>query len=63
MKIFKCANGIEYNCPDTACVFCKHCNDIFYDYTHGPYLMFCDIPNHDCHDGAGCEHFVEDNEK
>lgn len=59
MRIFKCENGIEYKCPDTACVFCDHCTDIFYDYTNGPYLMFCELPDHDCHDGAGCEHFIE----
>ena len=60
MRIFKCENGFEYKCPDTACVFCDHCTDIFYDYTHGPYLMFCDVPDHDCHNGAGCELFKED---
>lgn len=60
MRIFKCANGLEYECPDTACVFCDHCQVIFYDYTHGPYLMFCDLPDHDCHDGAGCEFFTEE---
>lgn len=59
MRIFKCANGLEYKCPDTACVFCDHCTDIFYDYTNGPYLMFCEVPGHDCHDGAGCEYFIE----
>lgn len=59
MRIFKCANGIDYNCPDHACVFCDHCKDIFYDFTHGPYMIFCDIPDHDIYDGTGCEHFKE----
>lgn len=58
MRIFKCANGLAYKCPDTACVFCDHCTDIFYDYTNGPYLMFCELPAHDCN-GAGCEDFIE----
>lgn len=59
MRIFKCKNGLEYQCPDTACVFCDHCLDMFYDYTHGPYLIFCELPDYDCHNGAGCEHFKE----
>lgn len=57
MRIFKCANGLDYKCPDTACVFCDHCHDIFYDYTHGPYMILCDIS--DSPDGSGCEHFKE----
>ena len=61
MRIFKCDNGFDYKCSDHACVFCDHCSEIFYDYTHGPYLILCDIPEHDCHDGAGCELFTEVN--
>ena len=59
MRIFKWANGSEYVCSDTACVFCDHCTDIIFDYTHGPYLILCEVPDHDCHNGAGCEHFIE----
>lgn len=58
MRIYKCG-GIEYECPDTACVFCVHCCDVFYDYTNGPYLILCDVPDHDCHGGAGCELFID----
>ena len=43
MRIFKCANGSEYQCPDKACVFCDHCSDIFYDYTNGPYMIICEL--------------------
>ena len=25
-----------------SCFFCDHCKDIFWDYTHGPYLFLCD---------------------
>lgn len=25
-----------------SCEFCKHLSDTFYDFTHGPYLFFCD---------------------
>lgn len=43
LKSFKCDNGITYSIPENHCVFCEHCTDIFYDYTNGPYLFFCDI--------------------
>ena len=42
MKDFKAITGISYIAPDDCCLFCKHCTDIFLDYTHGPYLMLCD---------------------
>lgn len=41
MKPFKCENGKIYMAPDQHCIFCKHCTDIFYDYTHGPYMFPC----------------------
>ena len=25
-----------------SCLICKHCTDIFWDYTHGPYMLFCE---------------------
>ena len=34
---------VIFSLPDKCCAFCKHCTDIFYDYTNGPYLFFCDI--------------------
>ena len=59
MRIFKCENGFEYKCSDTACVFCDHCTDIFYDYTHGPYLLLCELHDQALNNGSGCEHFIE----
>lgn len=39
----------EYRCeqyrlkaPPTCCLFCSHCSDVFWDFTHGPYMFFCD---------------------
>ena len=26
---------------EETCFFCKHCTDIFYDYTNGPYWFQC----------------------
>lgn len=31
--------------PDNSCAFCRHCTDLFYDYTNGPYLFICDKDN------------------
>lgn len=59
MRIFKCENGKEYECPDNACVFCDHCSDIFYDYTNGPWLILCELPDYVGRIGTGCEHFTE----
>lgn len=41
MKRFLCDSGKVYTLPDEACVFCMHCDDIFWDYTHGIYMLFC----------------------
>ena len=24
------------------CLICKNCTDIFWDYTHGPYMVYCE---------------------
>lgn len=31
--------------PDnlTSCYVCKHCSDIMWDYTNGPYMSCCDL--------------------
>ena len=42
MKIFKAVTGLQYKCPDKCCLFCKHCSDIFVDYTNGPYMIICE---------------------
>lgn len=43
--------------PDESCLFCKHCTDFFWDYTHGPYLFFCDVYDVAVDD---CERFEEE---
>ena len=39
----------RFECDDYACMahpngcfFCEHLDDVFWDYTHGPYKFFCD---------------------
>lgn len=54
--------GPSWWCPPKACVFCDHCKDIFWDYTNGPYMIFCDIdldPNEGGYEGK-CGSFVEE---
>lgn len=35
---------IKVKCKyDKLCVFCEHCTDVFWDYTNGPYMLFCDL--------------------
>lgn len=43
MKVFECDDGYNYYLPDKHCAFCANCTDIFWDYTHGPYMFFCAI--------------------
>lgn len=54
--------GDVYKFPTTHCVFCKHCKDLFWDYTNGPYMFMCDK---DCEvnmteDSCTCECFEDD---
>lgn len=30
-----------YICRKNACPVCKHCTDIYWDYTNGPYMFIC----------------------
>lgn len=65
VKLFKCANGHLYKCPENSCVFCIHCTDIFYDYSHGPYMAFCDLDKDESSEYnyfENCKHFEEDPE-
>lgn len=56
--IFECENGKVYGIPkDTkCCLICKHCKDIWYDYTNGPYMWFCSL-NEDTNECMNCNSF------
>lgn len=45
---------------DKDCVFCKHCTDIFWDYTNLIYMIICD-EEHDPWDRP-CAYFEEEEE-
>lgn len=63
MKVFKAITGLQYKCPDKCCLFCKHCTDIFVDYTHGPYMIICENHHNSKQIDLGlhgkCKHFEE----
>lgn len=56
--IFECENGTVYGIPyDTkCCLICKHCTDIWYDYTNGPYMFSCEL-NEDTRECINCNSF------
>lgn len=61
MRKFKCQDGYTYLCPDNCCLFCNHCTDIFWDYTHGIYMTLCDIDEDTSLGSKGkCGSFVEE---
>lgn len=53
-KPFECENGLVYSMPAKHCAFCKHCTDIFYDYSNGPYMFICEL---DCDGFESCGNF------
>lgn len=65
-KIFHCENGKAYGAHEMSCFFCKHCTDIFWDYTNGPYMLMCELPDTDDENqksafrDGGCEKFEQD---
>ena len=45
----------------TSCFFCDHCTDIWFDYTNGPYMFYCDIDKNTAEGIAGkCKSFIEE---
>lgn len=46
---------------DNDCVFCSHCTDIFWDYTHGIYALICELEREEVNSLIHtCEEFEED---
>lgn len=61
-KLYECESGKVYRFPIAHCVFCKHCTDLFYDYTNGPYMFMCEFnlePNI-TETSCECKHFEDD---
>lgn len=57
----------RYECDDYACMahpngcfFCEHLDDVFWDYTHGPYMFICEQGEEDMTPKGllgQCQHF------
>lgn len=56
-----CGNGevkIKVH-DDNDCLFCKHCEDVFWDYTNGPYMMICGKQREEVNNFRQGEHTCE----
>lgn len=64
MRLFSCDNGKTYVVQGNGCLFCDHCTDVFYDFTHGPYMEICGLGLNTQEGMAGkCRIFSEGNEQ
>lgn len=65
LKHFKCGY-YEVDVTENHCLFCKHCRDVFWDYTNGPYAFGCRLTEDNgifkAYFGApeNCENFEEE---
>ena len=41
-RVYKCPYYVVKAHP-RSCFFCRHLTDIFWDYTNGPYMFFCEL--------------------
>ena len=41
MKEYKC-EYYKVMAHERSCFFCRKCTDIWWDYTNGPYMFFCE---------------------
>lgn len=66
MRILRTYIGLNFNVKaDKCCVFCKNCEDMFFDCS-GPYLIFCKTQNEHAeqHNKDGtCEQFEDIEER
>lgn len=65
LKVYRYDHGHQaVGCKPDSCLVCKHCTDVFWDYTHGPYTLICEYNNFpDCieqHGRATCDKFEEE---
>ena len=60
-KRYKLSDHLEVECPSESCVFCEHCESVFWDYTNGIYMLICEL-DADTDVGAEgkCKEFAEE---
>ena len=60
MRKYEC-EYYSLSAPATSCFFCDHCTDIFFDFSHGPYMFFCELDEDvDVGLSGKCKTFKED---
>lgn len=57
MKEYKC-EYYSVMAHERSCFFCRKCTDIWWDYTNGPYMFFCeDFKDIDTGLNGECDNF------
>lgn len=39
--VFECQDGHKYYAKEGQCLCCENCTDVYYDFTHGPFMIDC----------------------
>lgn len=42
LRTYECEH-YSLSAPERSCFFRQHCTDIWFDYTNGPYMFWCDL--------------------
>lgn len=56
VRLYQC-DLFVWTMPPKHCVFCKHCADVFYDDSNGPYMCICELF---IENKEGCTKFEDD---
>ena len=51
--------GFKVGAHKRSCLFCRHCSDVWWDHTNGPYMFLCDYDNVDLPEPKEKEHDPE----
>ena len=55
--------SVAVEVPERCCLTCKHCTDLWYDYTFGPYMTDCEIGKNIEPPSCACESWEWDEEE
>lgn len=51
LREYICREGLLWKqcfLPLNHCCFCKHCTDVFWDFTNGVYMTLCELYSNEC---------------
>lgn len=62
-SIYQCG-PFKYQLPKCSCVFCKNCESVFWDYSHGIYAIICPkyYPDINGNITGECKSYIEEGE-